>query len=47
LPSKAEYYLSYLCRSCQLYLIDYSATFNHAQAKELARLMTDNGEAGN
>ena len=24
LPAKAEYYRSYLCRSCQLYLIDYS-----------------------
>jgi hypothetical protein len=35
LPSRAEYFRSYLCRSCELYLIDYSTTIGHAQAKEL------------
>ena len=35
-PSGAEYFRSYLCRSCELYLIDYSTTIGHAQAKELA-----------
>jgi hypothetical protein len=39
LPSKAEYYRSYLCRACELYLIDYSTPTDHAQAKELARSM--------
>jgi hypothetical protein len=36
-PSRAEYFRSYLCRSCELYLIDYSTTIGHAQAKELLR----------
>jgi hypothetical protein len=44
-PSKAEYFRSYLCRSCELYLIDYSATIDHAQAKQMARSMTGGGEA--
>jgi hypothetical protein len=35
LPSKAAYFRSYLCRSCELYLIDYSTTIGHAQAQEL------------
>lgn len=35
LPSRPEYFRSYLCRSCQLYLIDYGTTIGHAQAKEL------------
>src|SRR6266851_7748359 len=47
LPSKAEYFRSYLCRSCELYLIDYSSTIDHAQAKQMVRLMTGGGEAGN
>ena len=36
LPSKAEYYRSYLCRTCSLYLIDYGTSLNSAEAKELA-----------
>ena len=37
LPSRAEYFRSYLCRGCELYVIDFSMVFGHAQAKELAR----------
>lgn len=33
LPSRAEYFRSYLCRARELYLIDYSAILNHSQAK--------------
>src|SRR5260370_24784761 len=36
LPSKAEYYRSYLCRACSLYVVDYSASLNSAEAKDLA-----------
>lgn len=39
LPSKAEYFRSWLCKSCELYLIDYSTTIDHAQAKLLAHSM--------
>jgi hypothetical protein len=37
LPSRAEYFPSYLCRSCELYLIDCGTTIGHAQAKELTK----------
>ncbi len=39
LPSPAEYYRSYLCRGCELYLIDFGTILSHSQAKELARLL--------
>jgi hypothetical protein len=39
LPSQAEYFRSYLCRGCELYLIDFGTVFGHAQAKELARTL--------
>lgn len=35
LPSQAEYFGSYVCRSCELYLIDFSRTYTRAEAKEL------------
>lgn len=37
LPSPAEYFPSYLCRSCELYLIDYSTALAHADAKKEAQ----------
>ena len=40
LPSPAEYFRSYLCRSCELYVIDFSATLDHAQARQAAQSMT-------
>lgn len=40
LPSQAEYYRSYLCRDCELYLIDFSTVLSHAQTKTLARSLT-------
>lgn len=36
LPSKAEYYRSYLCRPCSLYIVDYGTSLSSAEAKELA-----------
>jgi hypothetical protein len=36
LPSKAEYYRSFVCRSCKLYLIDFSAVLDRAQAECVA-----------
>jgi hypothetical protein len=41
LPSPAEYFRSYLCRGCELYLIDFGTLFDHAQARELARSLGD------
>ncbi len=35
LPSKAEYFRSHVCRSCELYLIDFSRTYDRSEAKEL------------
>lgn len=35
LPSKAEYFGSHVCRSCELYLIDFSRTYDRSKAKEL------------
>ena len=46
LPSKAEYFRSYLCRACELYLIDYGTTIGHGEAKQLARLLMEEDEAG-
>jgi hypothetical protein len=37
LPSKAEYFRSYLCRSCELYLIDFGTTLDRGQAEQVAR----------
>ncbi|HUY90923.1 MAG TPA: hypothetical protein VMV10_19460 [Pirellulales bacterium] len=37
LPSKAEYFRSYLCRSCELYLIDFRTTLDRDQAEQVAR----------
>ena len=39
LPSKAEYYRSYLCRPCNLYVVDYGTSLGSAEAKELAASM--------
>jgi hypothetical protein len=35
LPWAARYFRSYLCRSCELYLIDYSVSLNRAEAKQV------------
>ncbi len=40
LPSAAAFFRSYLCRSCELYIIDYSVTLDRAQAKQVAQSMT-------
>lgn len=36
LPAKAQYFRSYLCDSCQLYLVDYHETLSYDQAKDAA-----------
>jgi hypothetical protein len=36
LPSKAEYYRSYLCRACNLYIVDFDVSLGSVAAKELA-----------
>ena len=36
-PSWAEYFRSYLCRACELYLIDFGATLGQDEAQRLAR----------
>ena len=34
LPSKAEYFRSFLCRSCKLYVVDYSRSFSRQEAEQ-------------
>jgi hypothetical protein len=41
LPSLAAYLRSYLCRACELYLIDYSKSFNRDEARQLAESLTE------
>jgi len=36
-PWKAEYFDSYLCRACELYIIDYSKTLSRAEAEQLLK----------
>lgn len=36
LPSKGEWYRSYLCRSCEVYLVDYSVSLDRQEVNELA-----------
>jgi hypothetical protein len=43
LPAPAAFFRSYLCRSCELYLIDYSETLTRAKAEELAKSIIDPG----
>ena len=35
LPHRARYFRSQVCRTCQLYLVDYSRTYGHSEAKLL------------
>ena len=39
-PWKAEYYRSYLCRSCKLYVVDYSEIYSRKQANEAAKSLS-------
>ncbi len=34
---KAVYFDSYLCRSCELYIIDFSTTLSRAEAEQLTQ----------
>jgi hypothetical protein len=47
LPWKAEYFRSYLCQSCELYLIDFGTALDRGQAEQIARSLTGGGGAGN
>jgi hypothetical protein len=40
LPSPAAFFRSYLCRSCELYIIDYSTILDRAEATQAAESMT-------
>jgi Domain of unknown function (DUF6487) len=40
LPWAARYFRSYLCRSCELYIVEYSVRLNRAQANQAAAAMT-------
>jgi Domain of unknown function (DUF6487) len=40
LPWAARYFRSYLCRSCKLYIVDYSVRLTRAQANHAAEMMT-------
>ena len=35
LPSVAEFFDSYLCRSCELYLVDFSKTLSRSQVEQV------------
>ena len=37
LPHGAEFYRSFLCRDCQIYLVDYSTTYTREGAREVHR----------
>ena len=43
LPSKATYFRSYLCRGCELYLIDYSTALGRQDAERVAESLTPSG----
>ena len=38
LPSGAEFFDSYLCRSCELYLVDFSKTLSRSQVEQVIQL---------
>ncbi len=40
LPSKAAYFRAYLCRACELIIIDYSRTYSRAEANDLAATLS-------
>ena len=41
LPSKAEYFTSFLCRACSLYVVDYGKSLSSAEAKALAKSISN------
>lgn len=43
LPSKAEYFRSYLCRGCELYMVDYGTAIGRADATEEAEALAGTG----
>jgi len=47
LPWKAEYFRSYVCRSCELYVIDFDATLDRRQAEQVARSLIRVRKTGN
>ncbi len=48
LPSRARFSPSYICRVCQLYLVDYGTVFSRRQANDLAMALerVANGNQG-
>lgn len=43
LPSKATYFRSYLCRVCELYLIDYGTALSRQEAERVAESLAGTG----
>ena len=37
LPHKAGFYQSFLCRDCQVYIVDYSASYARQEARDVHR----------
>jgi hypothetical protein len=46
LPSKAEYFRSYLCRSCELYLIDFGTALDRVEAEQVAQSLSGHWRSG-
>lgn len=40
LPSRAEYFPSFLCRGCELYLVDYGTCLGRQEAERVAEALT-------
>jgi len=43
LPSKATYFRSYLCRVCELYLVDFGTTLSRQEAEQVAESLNASG----
>ncbi len=43
LPSKAMYFRSYLCRGCELYLVDYGTSLSRQEAERVADSLVGSG----
>jgi hypothetical protein len=43
LPTKARYFRSYLCRGCELYLVDYGTTLGRQEAERVVESLAGAG----
>jgi len=44
LPHRAEYYQSFLCRDCEVYIVDYSTTYSKEAARDVYRQRVSGGQ---